>query len=108
MGGVRSALVLVVAIGFAAGEVTQAAPRSSAVRAEFRKANPCPSTGKVAGACPGWEVDHRLALVCGGSDRVDNLQWLSVEEHRAKTRAEVKLCRTNRVRSPDQSASAAQ
>jgi hypothetical protein len=72
------------------------APRSSAVRTEFIKANPCPATGKSRGACPGWQVDHRIALVCGGPDTVENLQWLTVAEHREKTRAEVKLCRTNK------------
>ncbi len=74
----------------------EAGPRSSAVRAEFVKVNPCPATGKTRGACPGWEVDHRVALVCGGPDTVENLQWLTVAEHREKTRAEVKLCRTNK------------
>jgi 5-methylcytosine-specific restriction endonuclease McrA len=66
------------------------------VRTEFIKANPCPATGKSRGACPGWQVDHRIALVCGGPDTVENLQWLTVAEHREKTRAEVKLCRTNK------------
>ena len=69
-------------------------PRSSAVRTEFVRANPCPATGKPRGPCPGWEVDHRQALVCGGRDEAENLQWLTVEAHRAKTKQEVKQCRT--------------
>jgi hypothetical protein len=73
-----------------------ALPRSNALRAEFRKANPCPATGKKTGACPGWNIDHREALVCGGRDELGNLQWLPVAEHKEKTRAEVKLCRTNK------------
>jgi 5-methylcytosine-specific restriction endonuclease McrA len=73
--------------------LAQALPRSSAVKAEFRKANPCPATGKIRGACPGWEVDHRIALMCGGPDTVQNLQWLRVEEHRRKTAGERKRCR---------------
>lgn len=74
-----------------------AAPaRSPAVRAEFRKVNPCPATGQTAGACPGWQIDHRQALICGGVDEVANLQWLQIAEHREKSRAEVKLCRTNK------------
>lgn len=67
--------------------------RSVALRAEFVRLNPCPSTGKSKGACPGWQVDHREALICGGKDELANLQWLTVEEHKAKTRVEVKLCR---------------
>ena len=70
-----------------------ALPRSSAVRAEFVRSNPCPATGKPRGPCPGWEVDHRHALVCGGPDEAGNLQWLTVEEHRVKTRREVRECR---------------
>lgn len=70
-----------------------AADRSRTLRAEFQRANPCPATGKSRGPCPGFQVDHKDALICGGKDELGNLQWLSVEEHRAKTRVEVKLCR---------------
>lgn len=74
-----------------------AAPiRSPAVKAEFVRLNPCPATGKSRGACPGYQVDHREALICGGRDELANLQWLTVEAHKAKTRAEVKLCRTHK------------
>lgn len=69
------------------------ADRSGAVRAEFQRHNPCPSTGRIRGPCPGFQVDHREALICGGRDELDNLQWLSIEEHRDKTKVEVKLCR---------------
>jgi 5-methylcytosine-specific restriction endonuclease McrA len=67
--------------------------RSRALRAEFLRQHPCPSTGLPRGACPGWQVDHIEALVCGGRDELRNLQWLTIEEHRQKTRVEVKLCR---------------
>lgn len=70
-----------------------AADRSPAIRAEFMRQNPCPATGSTRGACPGYQVDHREALICGGRDELPNLQWLTVEEHKAKTRVEVKLCR---------------
>lgn len=70
-----------------------ASERSRSLRAEFQRTHPCPSTGKPRGACPGYQVDHREALVCGGVDELQNLQWLSVAEHKAKTRVEVKLCR---------------
>jgi len=70
-----------------------ASERSPAVKAEFRRLNPCPSTGKTRGACPGYHVDHREALICGGRDELANLQWLSIPEHKEKTRVEVKLCR---------------
>jgi len=83
-----------VAVGLALfSTVLLAGERSPAVKAEFRRLNPCPSTGLTKGACPGYHVDHREALICGGKDEVSNLQWLSVEEHKEKTRVEVKLCR---------------
>ena len=43
---------------------SQAAPRSMAERAAFVRHNPCPATGLRRGSCPGWEVDHVVAL-CG-------------------------------------------
>lgn len=67
--------------------------RSRAIRAEFVRLYPCPATGAPRGPCPGWHVDHREALICGGRDELGNLQWLTVTEHREKTRVEVKLCR---------------
>lgn len=72
-----------------------AAPRSRELRAEFMRQQPCPATGKPSGACPGYQVDHREALICGGRDELANLQWLTIAEHKAKTRVEVKLCRTH-------------
>lgn len=71
-------------------------PRSFAARAEFVKANPCPATGKVRGKCEGWEVDHVEPLKCGGADAPANMQWLTVEQHKAKTKAEAKRCRPGR------------
>jgi hypothetical protein len=96
-GGWRTvARALILAICLALSASALAAPRSQAVKAEFRKLNTCPATGKKTGACPGWHVDHREALVCGGRDELANLQWLPVAEHREKTKVEVKLCRTNK------------
>jgi hypothetical protein len=87
---IRPALgVLCLVLAAAAG----AADRSRMLRAEFMRLNPCPATGATRGACPGWQVDHREALICGGRDELQNLQWLPVAAHREKTRVEVKLCR---------------
>jgi hypothetical protein len=58
--------------------------RDPAQRHAFMKTHPCPSTGKTSGACPGYQVDHRTALACGGADSPENMQWLSVAEHKAK------------------------
>ncbi len=58
--------------------------RSAQAKNSFRKHNPCPSTGKTSGACPGYEVDHRTPLACGGSDSPSNMQWLTKSANRSK------------------------
>lgn len=50
--------------------------RSTAARAAFVRVHPCPSTGEVTGACPGWSVDHVIPLAVGGADDPINMQWL--------------------------------
>lgn len=46
---------------------------------KFRAIYPCPATGLVTGACPGWAVDHVIPLACGGCDVIGNMQWLPNE-----------------------------
>ncbi len=72
---------------------SQAAPRSMAERAAFVRHNPCPATGLRRGSCPGWEVDHVVALCAGGADTRANMQWLTVQDHREKTRHDRRICR---------------
>lgn len=64
----------------------------SQVRA-FRAENPCPATGQTRHACPGWHVDHVVALCAGGADRPWNMQWITREDHRLKTLVDVRECR---------------
>lgn len=71
-------------------------PRDHAQVRAFRAENPCPATGERRGACPGWEVDHVIALCAGGEDRPSNMQWLSKEDHRFKTVVDVRECRRQR------------
>ena len=61
---------------------------SADARWQFRRNNPCPATGETAGAFPGYQIDHRVPLGHGGADEPANMQWLSVEEHKAKTARE--------------------
>lgn len=58
--------------------------RSASAKSDFRRGNPCPSTGKTTGRCPGYEVDHRSPLACGGADAPGNMQWLTTAENRHK------------------------
>lgn len=77
-----------------------ATDRSRAARAEFQRSHPCPSTGATRGACPGFQVDHRIALCAGGIDATSNMQWLSIEDHKRKTQRDVLECRRERAGSP--------
>lgn len=66
--------------------------RSHAVLRAFQLEHPCPSTGRMYGACPGYVKDHIKALACGGADAVENLQWQTVTEGKAKDRIELREC----------------
>lgn len=69
------------------------APRSGAELRAFQRHTPCPSTGAHRGACPGYQIDHVEPICASGVDKEHNMQWLSVEEHRYKTRTDVRVCR---------------
>jgi hypothetical protein len=89
------ALLLAVAVGFGCvpGPVDARIQRSAAEVLAFKRANPCPSTGLRRGACPDFQVDHVMPLCAGGADKTENMQWLSVSDHRVKTRGDVRVCR---------------
>jgi len=59
----------------------------------FRASTPCPATGLTKGACPGYHVDHIKPLCACGADEPGNMQWLSKEDHKVKTKADVRGCR---------------
>ena len=62
--------------------------RSARAKREFRKKFACPSSGKHGGACPGWVIDHIVALKRCGKDVQDNLAWQTSEEAKWKDRWE--------------------
>lgn len=62
--------------------------RSAEAKREFRKSHPCPSTGKVSGACAGYVIDHITPLKRGGADNPANMQWQTAEDARLKDRYE--------------------
>lgn len=70
--------------------------RSTVERHAFVKANPCPATGRARLPCPGYQIDHVAPLCAGGADHRSNMQWLTIEAHRAKTRWDVRACRTTK------------
>jgi len=73
-----------------------AGARNHAERRAFIAANPCPATGKPAGPCPGWVIDHVVPLCAGGADHRSNMQWQTVAEAKAKDREERAQCRLKR------------
>jgi hypothetical protein len=85
-GATTVALILVVASA-------AAAERSREAIRDFKREHPCPITEQPRGPCPGYQIDHRQPLKCGGADRPENMQWLTVEDHKAKTRREAQWCR---------------
>lgn len=92
---IARAFVLALALAICA-RPARALPRSKAARAEFMRAHPCPANGHTCGSCPGWQMDHVQPLKCGIADQQSNMQWLTVADHLAKTKAEAKDCRVRR------------
>jgi len=70
--------------------------RSKAVRAAFQRAHPCPANHTTIGACPGYVVDHVIALACGGRDTPANMQWQTITEGKEKDRWERIGCEVGR------------
>ena len=62
--------------------------RSSQAKHQFQKSNPCPSTGKSSGSCPGYVIDHVTPLKRGGADAPGNMQWQTKEAAKEKDRWE--------------------
>lgn len=62
--------------------------RSAAAKHAFERWQPCPSTGKTSGRCPGYIVDHVKPLECGGPDDPSNMQWQTVAAAKAKDKTE--------------------
>jgi len=91
-------LLLVIIAAMIATTAVAKTHRDPAMRRQFMYDNPCPATGSTKGACPGWQVDHVVPLKCGGADAPANMQWLTIGDHKAKTKREAKSCRAKSAR----------
>ena len=54
---------------------SRAVKHSSHPQRDFMRMQPCPSTGKTSGRCPGWAVGYMVPLADGGLDEPANMQW---------------------------------
>lgn len=91
-------LIAIAAASPAAGQAARSQPRdearaqrvhrSGSERRRFQNWRPCPATGKPAGACPGYTVDHVIPLKRGGADTAENMQWQTVAQAKTKDRLE--------------------
>lgn len=88
--------ILAGVVALAAFHSDAAEARSYRAKRDFRMENPCPSTGKVRGACPEYVVDHVVPLCAGGPDAPSNMQWQTVEAGKRKDRDERKACRQSK------------
>lgn len=62
--------------------------RSESAKYDFKKSQPCPSTGSSTGACPGYVIDHVTPLKRGGADEPSNMQWQTEENAKSKDKWE--------------------
>lgn len=88
--------VLMMCYSIVANSATSAtnntATRSKSTVYKFRSTHPCPANGSLHSACPGYVVDHIVALECGGLDQISNMQWQTLADSKAKNKLE-HLCR---------------
>lgn len=72
---------------------TPALSRDPSQVREFRRHNPCPSTGRTTGRCSGYVVDHLKPLCAGGPDLPSNMQWQEYRASLVKDAEERRYCR---------------
>lgn len=89
----KKAAVLVALLWLPLSWPVEAGNRDPAQRAAFQRAHPCPATGRHAGACPGYVVDHIRPLCAGGLDHSLNMQWQTTADAKTKDRLEAAECR---------------
>ena len=89
---IRFLIFVALVTAFTSAGIVNAADRDPRQVAKFRATHPCPATGKTAGPCPGWVVDHAYPLCAGGADHPSNMQWQDTGQSFTKDRIERELC----------------
>lgn len=80
------ALLLILAL--LVQDATAANVRRQSVKDAFIAQQACPATALHQFPCPGFIIDDKTALDCGGKDVVSNKQWLTVTAAKKKDRWE--------------------
>lgn len=84
-----AALVAVTLLCLMANNANAQNHRSSTEIAHFKRYNPCPANNAKKGKCPGWVIDHYIALDVGGpDDYVTNMIWQEASVSKLKDRYE--------------------
>lgn len=94
---IAAALLLCICVH---GPVDARIKRSQSAKVEFKRENPCPSSGAPKGPCKGYVIDHVVALACGGPDLPTNMQWQTIAEGKAKDRWERIGCGSHKQPAP--------
>lgn len=82
-----TALVIAAIIATAAIDLRSQAQRNSFLRSQGYTQSPA-----------GYEVDHIIPLCAGGKDTPENMQLLTKEAHKAKTKIDNALCRKKQTK----------
>lgn len=87
----RFAFILIAACALSTGASAGYARDKKVLRA-FVNQQACPATGLHRLPCPGYVIDHINPLACGGPHSVENLQWQTREDAKAKDKWERREC----------------
>lgn len=66
--------------------------RSYKAKSQSKQTHPCPATGRSKGSCPGYIIDHIVALACDGADHPSNMQWQTKADAKDKDKWERRWC----------------
>jgi len=86
-------------ISFALIQSVDASEHSQKAKDEFKYLHPCPADGSDRGPCSGYIIGYIIPLTCGGADNLNNMQWQSIAESKAKDWWEYQNCQIKRQRS---------
>lgn len=84
-----------IALTVGAYEATKAsahayANKSASIKREFKAKTICPATGIYSQKCAGYWIDFIIPKKCGGPLELSNMQWLSIDDHKKKTKYEIR------------------